>query len=488
VLHPGLGKEYVLKLARRPMIADPDGRDRLGREARLLAKCDHPNLVRVVDLDVDGDRPFVVMEYVPGLTLDQFAEQNQPGPRQSAKLVAELAGAAAYLHGLGIIHQDIKPRNVLVDDRGRPRLIDLGLARLRHAWLEDPPDWSGGTLAYMSPEQALGRPDRVGPCTDVFGLGGLLYYLLTGLPLYQGLTRASILGQARKAEYVPIRQLAPGVPRSIERICQKALALDPKLRYRTAGDLDRALRRFRSRPRAIFVGSVVLALAAVTLLATRPRLDWSVTAAGRIGTSAEATTPMVTQPAPSVADPVRITDFQVILFRQETSLTEKGMIGISRDEPRCDDRVRIRVRLSTPAYCYLIAFNSNGKVQPCYPVKADAQPPRADELWFPTGLTQHFALTDGPGLQAFVALASRKRLPPYTKWSAGVHWPWKHVIADGVWHYDGRWISPVSSVSRGDVTTDSNISQAFQDLCEFLSKLPGIESSQAIAFPIKPKA
>ena len=146
VLHPELAKDFVLKLSRRPIkakIESQAGSDRLRREGRVLAGCDHPNLVRVVDLDVHEGRLFVVMEHVPGLTLDRFVHQYRPGPRQAARLVAELARAVAYLHHRGIVHQDIKPQNVLVDDRGRPRLIDFGLARLQHPWSEDTTPWTG---------------------------------------------------------------------------------------------------------------------------------------------------------------------------------------------------------------------------------------------------------------------------------------------------------------------------------------------------------
>jgi tRNA A-37 threonylcarbamoyl transferase component Bud32 len=227
VLHPELRKDFVLKLARRPIGTRIEGRtdtplsDPLIDEGRLLARCDHPNLVRVVDLDVHEGRPFVVMEYLAGPTLEKFAERQRPAPRRAARLVNELARAVAYLHDRGIVHQDIKPRNVLVDAQGRPRLIDFGLARLQHAWSEDTCQWTGGTAAYMSPEQAAGRADRIGPRTDVFGLGGLLYHLLTGRPLYQGASRLSILRQAMNAEYLPVRQVNSRVPRALERICRK---------------------------------------------------------------------------------------------------------------------------------------------------------------------------------------------------------------------------------------------------------------------------
>jgi predicted Ser/Thr protein kinase len=184
VIDTRLGRNLVLKLARRPLEAERAGQERLLREGRLLAECAHPNLVRVVDLDLHEGRPFLVMEHVRGLNLQQLAEQRRPGPRQAARLVAGLAGAVAYIHARGIVHQDIKPANVLIDDEGRPKLIDFGLARLRHAWTDDASGSMGGTISYMSPEQALGRHERIGPWTDVFGLGGVLYYLLTGRPVY----------------------------------------------------------------------------------------------------------------------------------------------------------------------------------------------------------------------------------------------------------------------------------------------------------------
>src|SRR5262249_60045802 len=115
-------------------------------------------------------RPFLVMDHVPGLNLAQYAVQRHPTPRQAAAIVAEVARVVAFLHGRGIIHQDIKPRNLLIDESGRPRVIDFGQARLQPAWSEARADVSGGTLAYMSPEQAEGDGDRITTRTDVFGL------------------------------------------------------------------------------------------------------------------------------------------------------------------------------------------------------------------------------------------------------------------------------------------------------------------------------
>ena len=165
VFHPGLRKDLVLKLARDTIGAEAGAA--LVSEGRLLAQIDHPNLVRVFDLDFHEGLPFVVMEYVPGTNLQQFAVQNRPGFRRVAAIGAELARVVGALHRRGVVHQDIKPKNVLIDEAGRPRLIDFGLARLKHAWGDAAETPSGGTLAYMAPEQARARRRRpVRPVTS----------------------------------------------------------------------------------------------------------------------------------------------------------------------------------------------------------------------------------------------------------------------------------------------------------------------------------
>jgi serine/threonine protein kinase len=491
VIHPGLKKELVLKLARRPLgggsspvEAGPSRRAGLLREGQLLAQCDHPNLVRVVDLDVHEGRPFVVMEHVPGPTLQKFAIQYPVNPRQAARLVAELARAVAYLHARGIIHQDIKPRNVLVDDQGRPRLIDFGLARLRHAWSDDVDDWVGGTADYMSPEQAFGRPDQIGTWTDVFGLGGLLYHLLTGGPLYRGASRVSIVRQARETGFVPVRQVNRRVPRALERICHKALAADPAQRYGTAAQLERALRWFRARRGIAAAGLIVLPLMALALVAPRP----AITAGARA-------TPAIATPA----TPLRIDWLDVTHLEPRSRganvkfqpLQAMGKIGKVSWQTREDDRVEVSAQLDSPGYSYLIALNPDGKDQLWYPSDASRAPSQSAEI---DPGQDRFCLTDGPGLQAFVAVASRRELPPYQAWPGtdGLRQRWKHVAADdvdGVWEYKDGQLKHISSGARGprEKPPGAEAIAPFREVCEYLRKLPDVAAVQAIAFPVRPK-
>jgi predicted Ser/Thr protein kinase len=145
VIHPRLGKDLVLKLGRHPVGADE--RASLVAESRLLADLEHINLVRIYDLDFHHDRPFLVMEYVHGRNLEQYAAEEPVTPRQAAALVAKLAGALAMVHRRGILHRDIKPRNILIDEAGEPRLIDFGLARRCSSPIRGDPERLGSAEA-----------------------------------------------------------------------------------------------------------------------------------------------------------------------------------------------------------------------------------------------------------------------------------------------------------------------------------------------------
>jgi serine/threonine protein kinase len=424
------------------------------------------------------------MEHVPGLTLQQFASERPVAPRQAARLVAEVARAVAYLHARRIIHQDIKPRNVLVDDQGRPRLIDFGLARFRHAWSDDADDWVGGTTDYMSPEQAWGQPDQVGTWTDVFGLGGLLYHLLTRGPLYRGASRVSVVRQAREAGYVPVRQVNRRVPRALERICHKALAADPAQRYRTAAELERALRWFRARRWIAAAGLIVLSLTALARVAPRPATI-----------APDLETPSIAMPA----TPLRINSFDVIHVepkpRGERDQSERleviGKIGKTSWQTREDDKVRVSAQLDAPAFSYLIALNPDGKDQLYLPSDLTQPRPPSAEIRFDQC---DFRLSDGPGLQAFVVVASRRPLPPYETWPGtdGLRQRWKHVAADdvqGVWEYKDGQLHHLLSGSRGPLEKrpEAESLAPFQEVCDYLRQLPDVEAVQAIAFPVRPK-
>ncbi len=269
VIHPKLGRDMVLKLGRQPV--GDDERTSLVAEGRLLADLEHINLVRIYDLDFHNDRPFLVMEYVHGRNLEDYARDEPVTPRRAAELVAKLAGALAMVHRRGIIHRDIKPRNILIDEMGEPRLIDFGLARLRHAWSEPSAATWGGTLAYMAPEQARLEHDRTGPRSDVFGLGAVLYFLLTGQAPFVGETQDEIWDRARRCDFAADALRIARAPRRLERICLKAMAADPADRYATAEEFGRALKAFLNRPRQVAIAAgLLLVFALVSGFFIRP--------------------------------------------------------------------------------------------------------------------------------------------------------------------------------------------------------------------------
>ena len=487
VLHPALHKEFVLKLALvGPWRSEDQARSamRLRSEGRLLAQCEHPNLVRVIDLDVHEGRWFVVMEYVSGLNLAQLLTHLRPGPRRAARLVIELAQAVAYLHARGITHQDINPQNVLVDDRGRPRLIDFGLARLRHAWRDGADDRIGGTARYMSPEQAEGCADRIGPRTDVFGLGGLLYYLLTGRPLYLGSAPDSALRLARQAAYVPVRQLNPRVPRSLERICHKALAADPERRHPTAVGLGRALRRSLTLRRIAAAGLIVSALIAAVLLVMKPARRPANPDPAPIPRSAA---PRAETPSSPVAP--KIVAFEVKHSRGDQPPVSLGTIGESPEPILFGDDVRVRAQLSAPAYYYVIALNPDGEVQLCLPANPSDPPARSELIRYPLDPKAYFTLSDGSGEQAFVLVAATRPLTSFEKWEGrdGLKRRWKPAAAKGVWSYDGEWIERVDIGDRGDVHERGGHPPGFDEVCEYLKNLRDVEEIRVFAFPVKPK-
>ncbi|MDX1947800.1 MAG: serine/threonine-protein kinase [Pirellulaceae bacterium] len=245
VVHPTLLSDLVCKRSREPV--DPERpRDRLVAEGKLLAELNHANLARVVDLDFDGDRPFLVLELVRGRNLRQHAASRSVSPVEGARIVAQVARALAPAHAVGVIHQDIKPDNIVIDEQGHPRLIDFGMALLRGAWRVETgePGEIGGSVAYMPPEQARGENDRVDTRSDLFALGAVLFELLTGKPPYTDKDPYKALAKAQKCDFDMDALSRAQVPGPLAAICLKALAADPAERYGSAEDFAAALERF----------------------------------------------------------------------------------------------------------------------------------------------------------------------------------------------------------------------------------------------------
>ncbi len=243
--HRSLNRTVALKMIKSGELAERDEIDRFLGEARAAARLDHSGIVPVYEVGEVEERPYFSMAYVPGRSLADVVRDGPMEPNRAAELLREIAEAVTYAHERGIVHRDLKPSNVLLDEFGQPRVLDFGLAKL----LDDGPGLTAtgdvlGTPAYMPPEQAEGRTADVGPRSDVYSLGAVLYQVLTGRPPFQAATLAATLQQVLDVEPAPPRQVNPAVPVELEAICLTCLRKNPAERYESAAAFADDLRRF----------------------------------------------------------------------------------------------------------------------------------------------------------------------------------------------------------------------------------------------------
>ncbi len=244
--HRSLHRLTALKML-RPSAADAREAARFRAEAEVLARLEHPNVVRIYEVGEYEGRPFFALEFVSGGSLEAKLRGAPQPPRRAAELAETLARAVHAAHQAGVVHRDLKPANVLLTEDGTPKVTDFGLAkRLDGGPTQTKTGEILGTPSYMAPEQARGKNAAVGPRTDVYALGAILYEMLTGRPPFRGETVWDTLEQVVHREPAPPRQLAPRVPRDLETICLKCLQKEPARRYGSAAELADDLRRFRN--------------------------------------------------------------------------------------------------------------------------------------------------------------------------------------------------------------------------------------------------
>lgn len=243
--HLRLGRDVAVKMIRPERLSRKIDVRRFQNEAMTIARLDHPNIIPILDVgQVDGVHYFA-MRLIEGRDLKACRTRYLDDVRAAARLVRDIAGAIYYAHQHGILHRDLKPSNVLVDDLGVPYVVDFGLARqLSQATDLTKSGQLLGTPAYLAPEQLSRRREPLTVAADIYGLGAILYVLITGEPPYVGRSALEILDQIRNTEPRRPRTLNPRVDQDLEQICLKALANRPEDRYASAEDLADDLQRF----------------------------------------------------------------------------------------------------------------------------------------------------------------------------------------------------------------------------------------------------
>lgn len=240
-----LNRVVAIKMILAGQFADQTDVDRFYQEAEAAAALSHPNIVAIHEIGEVTGQHFFSMEYIDGDSLAGLVRESPFTPQRAAKVVQTIAETMAFAHERGIVHRDLKPSNVLVDSHQRALITDFGLAK--SVANQSQLTLSGaivGTPSYMPPEQARGDAASVGPCSDIYSTGAVLYELVTGRPPFRAATPFETVRQVMENEPLSPRLVNPSVPRDLETICLKCLQKDPAKRYATSQDLADELTRF----------------------------------------------------------------------------------------------------------------------------------------------------------------------------------------------------------------------------------------------------
>jgi len=350
-----LCRDVAVKVPHPACLADAAQRQRFVEEARAVAALKHSGIVALYDAaETEDGAVYLVMQYVPGQSLRQLLDQRPITPEEACRILAEVADAIDAAHHTGVIHRDLKPGNILLDEQNRPHVCDFGLALREH----DQPDRRGeyaGTLSYMAPEQLRGQSHQLDGRADIWAMGVILYEMLTGRQPFVGRTRAELAEEVLTRDPRPPRQIDARIGRAAERICLHCVEKRPAHRFPTARDLADELRRARGEPRRAWRTPLVGAALLVCL----------VLASLGLGAWWSRSRPLAAPPVPlegslelSVWNPAEP-------LRQGVPISREGVAPL-----RSGDRVRLDVQLNQPAHLYLLWLDTHALPAPVYPWRA----------------------------------------------------------------------------------------------------------------------
>lgn len=252
------GRTVAVKLMKSGQMASSEQRHRFQIEANAVARLNHPCIVQIFEVSEYLGAPFFTMEFVPGGTLEELVQLKRPSIDEAISIVIQIADGVSHAHLHGVLHRDLKPVNVLLTEEQQAKLVDFGIARRLDS--PDGPTVTGqvlGTPSYMAPEQASGKTREISEATDVYGLGAILHFVLTGSPPFSGASSAEILQKVVEEPIRDPRSINGAIPEDLAAICLRALEKNPANRYLSAEDFQHDLARYSkgestlARPRSV---------------------------------------------------------------------------------------------------------------------------------------------------------------------------------------------------------------------------------------------
>ncbi|MEM9410393.1 MAG: serine/threonine-protein kinase [Planctomycetota bacterium] len=367
-----LQREVVLKLYRRGMSTGQ--REQILHEGRILANFDHHNIARCLTVDSFEAMPFLVMEKISGKSLDDYAKEKMPDDYESVAIVRDIAVGLSVLHDAGFLHLDLKPSNIMVTNEGVVKLIDFGLSQSQ----SEQPIYSGsGTPSFIAPERMNMESDSISEATDVFGLGGILYFLLTGDPPFKGRTREEVKLAASKGLVLPAIEVDNSIEPSIRDLCSTCLARRPSERFATSRDFVKAANGVlhqKERSKRMVRYALVSAALVVAVLASMFYLPrWSMLRQSQVMSrfadqrASEVFHLAAAEKFPELKNGIQIKAKLVDANGQSFPQNQNGVFEIP-------DQSEFGLHVTTSHDCYIgiVAFNSDQsdglkKIEPIFP-------------------------------------------------------------------------------------------------------------------------